>query len=82
MRFIEHTNQVMAESRIQFVGIVVGTGNIEEWDEDTSETNPECTVRGKGKGTKGVAAGEFPHPSTELGETAVGKSCQLTRRQN
>jgi len=70
----------MAESRKEFIWILVRAGNVEEWDEDTSEANPECAVRRKGNSTKGVAAGEFPHTSTELREATVSKCCQLTRR--
>ena len=67
------TDQIVAQCGKQFVRIGVGAGDVEERDEDAGEAEPESTVRTEREGAKSISSCEFPHPSTELSETTIGK---------
>ena len=61
----------MSQSIKQFRRVGIGTGNIEERDEDAGKTDPEGTIGSEREGAESVSSREFPHSSAELSQTAI-----------
>jgi len=61
----------MSQCISKFRRVGIGSGNIEERDEDDGKTDPEGTIRSKREGAESVSSREFPHSSAELSQTAI-----------
>jgi hypothetical protein len=70
----ENTDEIMAQSGLQFRHIGIGACDIKERDEDCRKANPESAIGTESNGTKRIPARKFPHSCTELGESTVCKS--------
>jgi len=67
----EPSHQVNAKTALKFSHIGECSKNTTARKKNGGIGQPECTIGCEGCGTKGVASGEFPHSSEELGKTTT-----------
>ena len=65
------TDEVVSQCGKKFVGIGVGSSDIEEGDENTGEADPECTIGSERECAECITSRKLPHPRTELGKSSV-----------
>jgi len=67
----EPSHQVDAKTALKFSNIGECSENAAARKENSGIGQPECTIGGECCSAKGVASGEFPHSSEELGKTTT-----------